>query len=232
MSLGGMATVTMQESLERKKRVEYAAYRMFCEKGIDSVTIEEIAKAAKVSAISIYRYFGTKGNLLLETQKILWQDIVQEISCTTIDHPSYHCLTGYGQVEKLLDALGLLYDGRGDYLKFAIGYKCFLLRHGARITIREHNEMLSPMLKLLLAALEKGRADGSLFYLGESSAICFSLWSVLRAYLEQIVISDNIYDGENRYLKQLGTVRALILGSIKNPCGGNGQPDCYEFADQ
>jgi AcrR family transcriptional regulator len=58
---------------ERKKlaamqRIQEVALDLFDERGFDNVTIEQIADAAEVSPSSVYRYFGTK------EQVILWDD--------------------------------------------------------------------------------------------------------------------------------------------------------------
>lgn len=55
---------------ERKKtaamrRIQNAALDLFDERGYDTVTVEEIAEASEVSPSSIYRYFGTKEQIVL-----------------------------------------------------------------------------------------------------------------------------------------------------------------------
>jgi AcrR family transcriptional regulator len=47
------------------KRVQTEAVARFHAKGFDQVTVEEIAAAADVSAMSVYRWFGTKEALVL-----------------------------------------------------------------------------------------------------------------------------------------------------------------------
>jgi AcrR family transcriptional regulator len=58
---------------ERKKyaamrRIQETALDLFDERGFNNVTIEEIADAAEVSPSSVYRYFGTK------EQMVLWDE--------------------------------------------------------------------------------------------------------------------------------------------------------------
>lgn len=55
---------------ERKRlaamlRIQSVALDMFEERGFDDVTVEEIAQASDVSPSSVYRYFGTKEELVL-----------------------------------------------------------------------------------------------------------------------------------------------------------------------
>jgi len=58
---------------ERKKtaamhRIQNAALDLFDERGYDTVTVEQIAEAAEISPSSVYRYFGTK------EQMVLWDE--------------------------------------------------------------------------------------------------------------------------------------------------------------
>lgn len=55
---------------ERKKRtamrrIQEVALDLFDERGFENVTIEQIAEAAEVSPSSVYRYFGTKEQVVL-----------------------------------------------------------------------------------------------------------------------------------------------------------------------
>src|SRR5262249_52601064 len=56
------------KKLETMRHVQLTALGLFEKHGFDTVTIEEIAKAARVSAPTIYRYFSTKEGL------VLWDD--------------------------------------------------------------------------------------------------------------------------------------------------------------
>jgi AcrR family transcriptional regulator len=50
------------------RRISQAALDLFDERGFDNVTIEEIADAAEVSPSSVYRYFGTKEQVVLRDE--------------------------------------------------------------------------------------------------------------------------------------------------------------------
>ena len=64
---------------ERKRlaamlRIQAAALAMFEERGFDDVTVEEIADASDVSPSSVYRYFGSKEQIVLWDEYDLDQD--------------------------------------------------------------------------------------------------------------------------------------------------------------
>ena len=52
--------ITEAELALRKEQIIHAAFKLFCKYGIEKVTIKDIAKAAKLSESSIYRYYENK----------------------------------------------------------------------------------------------------------------------------------------------------------------------------
>ncbi|RSM70079.1 hypothetical protein DMB66_09820 [Actinoplanes sp. ATCC 53533] len=51
---------------QAERRIQTAALDLFERHGFDAVTVEQVAAEASVSVITIYRYFGTKENLVLQ----------------------------------------------------------------------------------------------------------------------------------------------------------------------
>lgn len=54
-----------RQRLTAMKRVQAIAVERFTVDGFDAVTVEQIAAAAEVSAMSVYRWFGTKEGLVI-----------------------------------------------------------------------------------------------------------------------------------------------------------------------
>lgn len=52
---------------QKKKEILDAAMKIFFEKGFKDTSVEEIATLAKVSPVSVYNFFDTKGNLYVRT---------------------------------------------------------------------------------------------------------------------------------------------------------------------
>lgn len=50
------------------RRIQAEATRLFTERGFDAVTIEHVADAADVSPSTVYRYFGTKEELVMRDE--------------------------------------------------------------------------------------------------------------------------------------------------------------------
>jgi AcrR family transcriptional regulator len=62
---------------EKKRVIREAAFRLFLDIGFDHVTIRQIAKEAHVSHVSIYNFYGSKGELIHELALSILSDVSQ-----------------------------------------------------------------------------------------------------------------------------------------------------------
>jgi AcrR family transcriptional regulator len=71
LRFGAMSTesgLRERKRIAAMRRIQEVALDLFDSRGFDKVTIEQIARAAEVSTSSVYRYFGTKEQLVLHDE--------------------------------------------------------------------------------------------------------------------------------------------------------------------
>src|SRR3954451_14844060 len=101
---------------ERKKRatrraLHSAALRLVAERGIDAVTIEDIATAADVSPRTFFNYFGSKEDVIVNPDPERAERLRTQLAQTSAD------ATPLGMVEKALIAqLAEVTDRREEWL--------------------------------------------------------------------------------------------------------------------
>lgn len=82
---GFAGSLRERKRLAAMKRVQREAVRRFMADGYDRVTVEQIADAAAVSAMSVYRWFGTKEAL------VVWDEydppILADVTARLADAP-------------------------------------------------------------------------------------------------------------------------------------------------
>jgi AcrR family transcriptional regulator len=63
-----MTEVGLREQRQRRQRAELVAagMRLFAERGFDATTVDEVAEVAGVSRRTLFRYFGSKGDIVME----------------------------------------------------------------------------------------------------------------------------------------------------------------------
>ena len=59
----------------RTERMLEAAIGLFCEKGIEETSIEDVAKRAQVGPATVYRYFDTKAELAVRSAREYWKKV-------------------------------------------------------------------------------------------------------------------------------------------------------------
>jgi AcrR family transcriptional regulator len=79
-----------RKRLQAMRRIQSVALDLFDEHGFGAVTIERIAAAAEVSPSSVYRYFGTKEQLILwdEYDPAILQGVLEELH----QHPPFEAV--------------------------------------------------------------------------------------------------------------------------------------------
>ncbi|MFE1074432.1 TetR/AcrR family transcriptional regulator [Streptomyces sp. NPDC058783] len=67
--VGQHSTLRAQRRAETQRTIQALAVRLFVERGYDATTVTDIAEAAGVSPMTVYRHFPTKEDLVLVDQK-------------------------------------------------------------------------------------------------------------------------------------------------------------------
>ncbi len=102
----------LKSSAVRQKIIE-GAFRVFSERAIEPVTMTDVAKAAGVGVATVYRYFGTKDDLVLAVGTVVWGKYIGQNVGNFDD--TYTALQVY---EYFLDTFLDLYRKHKDILRF------------------------------------------------------------------------------------------------------------------
>ncbi|MGW0592933.1 TetR family transcriptional regulator [Streptosporangium sp. NPDC002607] len=62
-----MAGLRERKKEQTQRRIAAVALRLFAERGFDAVTVNEIAEAAEVAKVTLFKYFPTKESLVLRS---------------------------------------------------------------------------------------------------------------------------------------------------------------------
>ncbi|MCE5288741.1 MAG: TetR/AcrR family transcriptional regulator, partial [Nocardiaceae bacterium] len=59
-----MTSANVSDAAAVQERILHAAVECFAQKGIGKTSMEDVARVAKLARSGVYRYFGTKGELI------------------------------------------------------------------------------------------------------------------------------------------------------------------------
>lgn len=207
--------ITQEQMNERRKAIIMSAFKLFCEKGIESVSVVEIAKESGVGETTIYRYFENKTTLVLEAFVKLWDMIMRQIEDFAEGYDNYNSLTGYEQISVWIDTFRLLYQNNADFILFSYEAKLYLLRNNVKLDSLQQDILMNPIKGPFLLALEKGKKDGSIPVTEESENVFYAVWGAIRGYIVKIVIYDRLYGEDSPWEKRYPIMKNLILSALK-----------------
>lgn len=208
--------LTEEEMLERRKTIILTAFHLFCERGIEDVPLTEIAKAAKVGETTIYRYFENKTNLVLEAFIKLWDLIMSHVEESVKGAGNYSTLTGYEQIARWIDSFRQLYMNQSDFILFSYEAKLYLLRHKVKLNRYQQDTLMHAIKGPCLAALEKGKADGTIPIRQSCDDVFYAMWGSIRGYIVKIVIYNGLYGEDSPWESRYRVMESGILSALRS----------------
>lgn len=109
----------------RKRRIMDVGFRLFCERGIESVSMKTIAEQSGVPWTSMYRYFATKLDLVITISTWTWNEYITSYVDRS-DRERIQQMTAAEYLKWLLDSFLDLYRNHGDILRFNYSFNRYL----------------------------------------------------------------------------------------------------------
>ena len=148
--------------IAKQQRILRAAYRLFSERGITSVTIPEVAAASGVGRATVFRYFPSKLDLVVAIGAWKWQEYIDARNAS-LSRRTLERMTAAQWLRFYLDAFIDLYRRRPEILRFNYDFNSYLRFEG------ETEEKNQPYLQVVdrLGGMfhelyERGLQDGTL----------------------------------------------------------------------
>ena len=109
----------------KQQHILETAYELFSQKGIEQVSIPEIATKSGVGRATVFRYFTTKLDLVIAIGTWKWEEYILEHDAL-LSEEEEEDLTGAELLEFYLDAFIDLYRNHADLLRFNYNFNSFL----------------------------------------------------------------------------------------------------------
>lgn len=148
--------------IERKQKIIETGFRLFSDRGIETVTLPEIARESGVGNATLYRYFNTKLDLVLAVSTWTWNDYIDSRN-HTMTAEEIEQMTAAQYLRFFMDAFIDLYQNHKDLLRFNYSFNSFLrYEPGSAEQRRPFADMVENLEKMFHVLYERGRADGTL----------------------------------------------------------------------
>lgn len=208
--------LTEEDMQERRQTMIQTAFRLFCDRGIENVPLSEIAKKARVGENTLYRYFDNKETLVLEAFVKLWDTIMHNVEQIVESVPNYDALTGHGQLRVWLECFSHLYKVDREFVLFSYEAKLYLLRHKVKLDRFQQDMLMQSFRGPCLAALDKGKADGSIPVKESNEDLFYAIWGSIRGYVVKVVIYGELYGEDSPWESRYKVLMRGILSALSS----------------
>ena len=138
----------------KKQFLVTTATDLFLARGIEEVTIEDIAKKAEVGEMTIYRYFGKKQSIVNEVVINLQQSVSTEFFKLDGGH------TGFDKLSIFYNTYLEVFKKKPEYFRFIREFDLLMMKEDDK-NLKEYEDGLAYFKNVYFDAYELGLKDGS-----------------------------------------------------------------------
>ena len=194
------------------------ALELFLKRGIDSVTMAEIANASKISENELYKIFQTKEQLVVRTATFVWTKRMDFLFPTLLK-PKYNTLKGIDQLRDIFNLFVKLYEKETDSLKFIYLFDAFAVKNKIPKEDMANYEAKILLVKQIISdAIQKGIADGTINekYIEYGEMLYFTLMHTFFCTAQKLSLTGNLLnmDTKKNGSMQLKLLAELLLKSL------------------
>ena len=150
------------EMAARREVMLKEGFRLFAEKGIEAVTMQEVAKACDLGIATLYRYFNTKLVFVIAVGAKMWTEYFDEIE-EEYTRRGGEMMNAAEELDFYLSMYILLYREHSDLLRFNQNFNGYIMHEQAtEEQLRDYLLSIEPFTRKFHVLYEKGRRDGSI----------------------------------------------------------------------
>jgi len=203
------------EMAERRGRLLEAGFRLFASRTIESVKLTEIADEAGLGIVTLYRYFKTKPDLVIELGTKKWIEYYTEVEKAYAARGGEK-MNAAEEMEFFLDSIIELYSSHKDVLKFNRNFDTYVKHKECTAEqMRPYNEAVNVFAHKFHTVYLKAKKDGTLdLRIPEKRLFINTLYTVLSVagkYAEGLVYPS---DEQHDMTDELVMLKEMILGSV------------------
>ena len=204
----------------RKNRILSSAFDLFSEKGIDSIAITDIAKKAEIGVASIYRYFETKDQIVINTAIWAWNKQAAEL-LPNVTGSAFDAKTGYEKLETICRMFRRLFTENYLFLRFIYFLDSYIFRQEiSKNNFDEYEKSIKFVKDKIIESIESGINDNTIKIIEgyTSSDLYYTMMHSLFSMVQKLSLSQNLLtmNEEVPATKQIDLLIQMLLSSLKD----------------
>ena len=149
------------EMAEKRKNILNAGFRPFTENGIEQVSLSEVAAEAGVGVATLYRYYSSKPDLVLEIGTTVWSEYTaKNMKKNYAENASKTAIQAFDfYLESFID----LYRNHKDLLRFNQLFNIYVKNEQiSSDKLKPYNDMIRLLEQRFCKVYQKAEQDGTL----------------------------------------------------------------------
>lgn len=204
----------------RMNRILESAFKLFSQKGIDTIAMTDIAKKAEIGVASLYRYYETKEEIAIRTVIWAWEKQKENIN-PQFSSESFEKLSGIEEIETILKVFILLFESEQDFLRFIYFFDSFAVRTEIpKDRLEDYEIIISGVQEVVAKAIAKGLNDGTIksIYKDSQEEMYFALMHSFFSTCQKLTLSGHLLKSDELVSgkAQLETLSKIIINGLKN----------------
>lgn len=146
----------------RREQMLSEGFRLFSAKGIEPVSMQEVADRCGLGIATLYRYFNTKLLLVIAIGTRKWEEFYQDVESEYVRRGG-KIMNAAEELDFYLSMYILLYREHRDILRFNQDFNAYVLHENASPEqLRDYMRAIRLYVEKFHAVYEKGMRDGSI----------------------------------------------------------------------
>lgn len=181
---------------------------LFLEKGINDVTIKDVANELELGEATIYRYFNKKENLVVEVATLLEEEVINQYFIIE------DSLNGFESLKKFYKCFLCVFKERVNYYRFINEFDNFILNKDCQVD--EYEKKLFFFYQVFMDSYNKGLKDNSVKQVEDVNAFYFTTTHALFGLCKKLASDDVLKQDETiNKEKEIKLLIDIIMASLK-----------------
>jgi AcrR family transcriptional regulator len=206
------------EMAARRELMLETGFRVFAEKGIEAVSMQDVARACDLGIATLYRYFKTKLEFVIAIGARQWEEYFREVE-TEYARRGGELMNAAEELDFYLSMYILLYRGHRNLLCFNQNFNGYVAHEqAAPELLSEYLQAIEPFTKKFHTLYEKGLRDGSIRTDEPEQTMFTTTMHIMLAVCGRFA-QGVVYHGENidDLTQELMILKRMILNSYAKP---------------
>ena len=173
---------------QKRRRILEESFRLFSQRGIETVTMPEIAETAGVGRSSLYRYFSAKSDLVVAVSTWKWEEYVRAQQAA---NPAAELanLTAVEHLERYLEMFLDLYRNQRDILRFNQFFNIYIRNEKpSQKQMGPYMDMVGRVMAGFHNVYDKAKADGTVRTDISEAAMISSVFHIMLAAVTRYAV--------------------------------------------